>query len=1011
MNASALLSIVIPARNAAETLAQTLDSLLAQTRRDWEAIVVDDGSTDSTLQVAQAYAARDGRFRLLADGRPSEGASAARNRGIGDATGRWLLCLDSDDWIEPTFVVRMVGALEAHPGAKVAYCGGRYASMDGRLGPALFSEEVARAPFEVFARHCPVFVHGFVLDRALVVALGGFDRSLRTSEDWDLWHRVARTGAAFLPVPESLAVYRLRPNSLSSDASLMLSDAQIVIGRAFAPDPRVPEPASYHVDGADPEGAGSRELAVGEFALWCAAFDVGAGGDGSELVRPLPYGWDDCVERCRATLLANLQSGARALPGDPIGDGPAFLNKVRALLDRVERAAGRPGLARVLEYALEPDVFRPSRLTERLATGRVLYVRRDVADLQPIDATSGIDSLNIEFRGGAQTLARAGAPIFEVLGTRDLTAIAIRSVSLSIFLEKSGLWRRPRFWLRLAAALIRLPATLRHARPRRGPKSVFRPRAIAKAVLIDAALASAPPHAVAAHDGTLARLIAEGTAQAAAVDIEPAPIELAVSEQEEDPNADRKAYWDRVYRTPDPWAYGSDYEQLKYRRTLELVPSAPIGKAVELACSEGRFTEMLAPRVGRLTAVDISTIALDRARARCRDIANVDFLCLDFFESDPPQGVDLLVCSEVLYYLTDRAHLARVSKRFAAALAPGGHLLVAHVQLLKDDPAVTGFDWDSPFGGRVIAETLSATPGLALERSTQTELYRIDLFRRLRDGETPSSTRIDTVELGPPPEPPHARDIVWGGAEVRRADARVRETTPQLPILMYHRIAEDGPPGLARYRVSPAAFAEQMRWLRRHGYHAVTSNDIAGHLASGRPFEGRPVMISFDDGYRDFHQVAWPILRANDFCAEVFVVTDRVGGTADWDASYGTPAPLMDWPEIQALGREGARFGSHMASHSHLMELSSRDIVLEAARSRALIARALGTECLSIAAPFGEIDDRFIDIVARCGFTAGLTTEPGFARLSSHPLRLPRIEVIGGRPIEDFARIVRWPAA
>jgi peptidoglycan/xylan/chitin deacetylase (PgdA/CDA1 family) len=202
-----------------------------------------------------------------------------------------------------------------------------------------------------------------------------------------------------------------------------------------------------------------------------------------------------------------------------------------------------------------------------------------------------------------------------------------------------------------------------------------------------------------------------------------------------------------------------------------------------------------------------------------------------------------------------------------------------------------------------------------------------------------------------------------------------------------------------------------MRWLRRHGYHGVTSNDIAGHLASGRPFEGRPVMISFDDGYRDFHQAAWPILRANDFCAEVFVVTDRVGGTADWDTSYGTPAPLMGWAEIQALGRDGVRFGSHLASHSHLMTLSSRDIVLEAARSRALIARALGTECLSIAAPFGEIDDRFVDIAARCGFTAGLTTEPGFARLSSHPLRLPRIEVIGGRPIEDFARIVRWPAA
>src|SRR5437660_8279844 len=95
------LSVVIPAHNAAETLAETLDSLLAQTRGDWTAIVVDDGSTDGTRALAESYVARDQRFRLLSDGRPNEGASAARNRGIGAATSRWLAFLDADDWLEP----------------------------------------------------------------------------------------------------------------------------------------------------------------------------------------------------------------------------------------------------------------------------------------------------------------------------------------------------------------------------------------------------------------------------------------------------------------------------------------------------------------------------------------------------------------------------------------------------------------------------------------------------------------------------------------------------------------------------------------------------------------------------------------------------------------------------------------------------------------------------------------------------------------------------------------------
>ena len=205
------LCVVIPAYNAAETLAEALDSLLAQTRGDWTAIVVDDGSTDGTRQLAETYVARDKRFRLLSDGRPRQGASAARNRGIAAADGRWLAFLDADDWLEPPFVEKMVGELEAAADAKVAYCGSRRVAPDGRQGPLWMSSDVARMPFEVFARRCPVPIHGFVLDRELVVELGGFDERLRTCEDWDFWQRVARTGVAFLPVPDAARPLPLQP--------------------------------------------------------------------------------------------------------------------------------------------------------------------------------------------------------------------------------------------------------------------------------------------------------------------------------------------------------------------------------------------------------------------------------------------------------------------------------------------------------------------------------------------------------------------------------------------------------------------------------------------------------------------------------------------------------------------------------------------------------------------------------------------------------------------------------
>src|SRR5262249_17526452 len=146
------LCVVIPAYNAADTLAETLDSLLAQTRRDWRAIIVDDGSTDGTRRLAEGYVARDERFQLLSDGRSREGASAARNRGTAAADGRWLAFLDADDWLEPPFVEKMLGKLETVPGAKVAYCGCTRVTADGRRGPLWMSSDVARMPFEVFAR-------------------------------------------------------------------------------------------------------------------------------------------------------------------------------------------------------------------------------------------------------------------------------------------------------------------------------------------------------------------------------------------------------------------------------------------------------------------------------------------------------------------------------------------------------------------------------------------------------------------------------------------------------------------------------------------------------------------------------------------------------------------------------------------------------------------------------------------------------------------------------------------
>lgn len=106
MQASPLITVIIPVYNAEKYLRRGLDSLLAQTCGDWEAVCIDDGSTDGSAAVLEEYAARDARFRVLRQ--ENSGVSAARNRGIREARGEWVTFLDADDWFSPELIEKLL---------------------------------------------------------------------------------------------------------------------------------------------------------------------------------------------------------------------------------------------------------------------------------------------------------------------------------------------------------------------------------------------------------------------------------------------------------------------------------------------------------------------------------------------------------------------------------------------------------------------------------------------------------------------------------------------------------------------------------------------------------------------------------------------------------------------------------------------------------------------------------------------------------------------------------------
>jgi peptidoglycan/xylan/chitin deacetylase (PgdA/CDA1 family) len=162
-------------------------------------------------------------------------------------------------------------------------------------------------------------------------------------------------------------------------------------------------------------------------------------------------------------------------------------------------------------------------------------------------------------------------------------------------------------------------------------------------------------------------------------------------------------------------------------------------------------------------------------------------------------------------------------------------------------------------------------------------------------------------------------------------------------------------------------------------------------------------MLTFDDAYLDFYEIAWPIIERSGFSAHVFVVTDKVGQTADWDSENGEPAPLMNWEQIVELAGRGVTFGSHLASHRRADYLTAPELLAEAARSRATLERVLGKEVRSLAAPFSIIDPWVEQVIAAAGYTRMFGDTHGYAPIWGSPFTTPRMGVFGEDDLDAFA--------
>jgi peptidoglycan/xylan/chitin deacetylase (PgdA/CDA1 family) len=222
--------------------------------------------------------------------------------------------------------------------------------------------------------------------------------------------------------------------------------------------------------------------------------------------------------------------------------------------------------------------------------------------------------------------------------------------------------------------------------------------------------------------------------------------------------------------------------------------------------------------------------------------------------------------------------------------------------------------------------------------------------------------------------------------------------TAKLPILLYHRIARAAADPRT---VTPDALERQLAALVERGYRGVHLDDWLSAQRRGAPLDGRCVGVTFDHGYRDFLDHAWPSLERFGFPVTLFVVTDAVGGKAGpWSAADG--APLLSWDELAFLRGRGVRVGSASASHRVLTGATSELVAREAVSSRLALETRLGAPARAFAYPFGAEDEVVQHIVGACGYACGLTRRRGRAGLWDSPLSLPRIEVRGDMDLHTF---------
>lgn len=203
-------SIVLPCYNQGCFLAEALDSIIKQTYNNWEAIIVNDGSKDNTEEVAMQYIAKDRRIHYISQ--KNSGVSTARNNGIKNASGEFILPLDPDDILEPSYIEKCIKFFEEHDDCILVYS-----------KTFLFGTQKGVWDLPVYTNYASLLLANCIVCTAIFrredcLKVGGYDESMHIGlEDWEFYLRLLNTDKKVYQVAEPLFRYRIKQQSRTTE--------------------------------------------------------------------------------------------------------------------------------------------------------------------------------------------------------------------------------------------------------------------------------------------------------------------------------------------------------------------------------------------------------------------------------------------------------------------------------------------------------------------------------------------------------------------------------------------------------------------------------------------------------------------------------------------------------------------------------------------------------------------------------------------------------------------------